>query len=257
MQEHYLKIASDEDRLVPETLIQWVKRENIIANSWQYNWYMTTDYTSTGKKGSDLSGNALWAVSSEGNWFLIDLTLRKLELEEQYRETFNMVEQCVNNTRGVEVGVEIDGQQNIHILSLKDRMSKRNTYFTIARQKGKKIGDEGIRSKLEGGDKHWRFRSMLPMFQNRKIWFSEELKTSTDMIELLDEIKYTTYSSINSKYDDGIDLISMIGAMEVIYPAKNIEDEYKKPVKKNSINGKIWGKKKEDDSEPGPKDSYV
>jgi len=257
MQELMLRISSDDDRLVPDGLIQWASRENIVANSWQYNWYMTTDYTSTGSKGSDFSGNALWAVNSTGNWFLIDLTLRKFELEEQYRETFNMVEQCANNTRGVEVGVEIDGQQNIHILALKDRMALRNTYFTIARQRGQKIGSEGIRSRLEGGNKHWRFRMMLPYFQNHKIWFSKELRDTPDMKELLEEIKFTTYTSINSKHDDGLDLISMLGAMEVIMPAKNIKDEYKPKVQKNKMQNKIWGSKSSDDSEPGPKDSYV
>ena len=260
MQEHYLRIASDEDRLIPDSLIQWYKVNNIVSNAWKYNWYMTTDYTVSGSRGSDFSGAALWAVGSEGDWFMVALVLRKMELEDQYNETFDMVEMVLGKVRWVEVGVEVDGQQPIHIYALKEKMTKRNTYFTIARQKGSKVGSEGIRSRLEGGDKHWRLKQILPMFQNHKIWFPEELKYTPDMKELLEEIKYTTYRSINAKHDDGIDTLSQIGMMEVIYPAKELkqEKEAHKPMKNNSINRMIWNKKHlEQDDISTAYDSYV
>jgi len=257
-QEFYLRISNDEDRMIPETLISYVSRQDIVRRSWEYNWYITTDYTTTGNNGSDLSCNMLWAVGPEGDFFLIDLILRKLELEEQYRETFNMVRQCSGNTRGVEVGVEVDGQQGVHILALKDRMPKSNIYFTMARQKGQKIGSEGIRSKLEGGNKHWRFRMMLPYFQNRKIHFAEELKGSADMNELLDEIKYATYSGFGSKNDDGADGISQLGMMEIMYPAKTIEEPRQQVgMVKSGINAKIWHKQNDDYEDGTAYDSYA
>ena len=257
-QELMLRISSNEDRLIQDNMIQWFNAENIIAKAWQYNWYMTTDYTSTGSKGSDLSGAALFAVGSNGDVFLMDLTLRKFELEDQYNETFNMVEMINDKVRWVEVGVETDDQQNIHIYSLKQKMVKRNTYFSMARQKNAKLGVEGIRSRLEGGNKHWRFRQMLPMFQNKKIWFSEQLKETEDMKELLEEIRYCTYDSINSKFDDGIDLLSMINAIDIKYPSKEYGSKENRPkVKKDSMHDKIWGKKNNEDIEAGPRDSYV
>lgn len=256
-QEYYLRISNDADRMVPESLLEWFDRDDIANNSWKYNWYITTDYTTTGSQGSDLSGAALWAVDWNGNFYLMDLTLRKMELEAQYRETFAMVSQTVGNTRGVEAGVETDGQQSLHIVALKDRMPKNNVYFTFARQKGQPMNSEGIRSRLEGGNKHWRFRLMLPMFQNRKIKFAKELKYSSDMNELLEEIKYCTYSGFNSKYDDGLDLLSMIGAMEVLFPAKNIEAPKKGVgMKKTRANAKVWGKQIDDDNESTAYDSY-
>jgi len=262
-QEYYLRISNDEDRMVPDSLLNWFSRERIVANSWAYNWYMTTDYTSTGNKGSDLSGNALWAVGPNGDHFLIDLTLRKMELEDQYNETFAMVRQTQENTRGAEVGIELDGQQNIHLLTLKDRMVTKNTYFTFAKQKGQKIGgvgNVGIRAKLEGGNKHWRFRAMLPMFQNGKIWFAEELRGSPDMNEMLEEIKYCTYQGFGSKYDDGIDLLSQLNMMAITYPAKDVGNEPRQRkqvgMKSNSMNAKIWGKKKDNDSDRTVYDSY-
>ena len=256
-QEYYLRISSDEDRLVPDRLIQWYSRQRIVENAWAYNWYVTTDYTSTGKKGSDISGGALWAVDSNSNHFLVDLILRKMELETQYRETFNFVKQCSGITRGIEVGVETDGQQGIHIYALKERMAKEAVFFTIARQKGQKLGSEGIRSKLEGGNKHWRFRMMLPYFQNKKIWFPDELKGSEDMNELLNEIKYTTYTGFGATHDDGNDILSQLIMMDINYPPPGLEAENKPRVIKNPMNAKIWGKKNEVEDESNIHDSYA
>ena len=72
---------------------------------------------------------------------------------------------------------------------------------------------------------------MLPLFQNRKIWFPEELRETPDMRELMDQIKYATYTSFGTKCDDGADLISQLGMMETITPLPDmysdddIEDE--------------------------------
>ena len=62
----------------------------------------------------------------------------------------------------------------------------------------------------------------LPLFQNRKIFFPEELRGLPEMNELMEEIRYTTYTKFNSKFDDGMDLISQLNIMEIIYPAKNM-----------------------------------
>jgi len=258
MQEYYLRIASEDDRLVPESLFQWFDADDIVANAWEYNWYITTDYTSTGTKGSDLSGAILWAVDHSMNWFLISITARKMELEEQYNETFNMVEMISDKIRWVEVAVETDGQQNIHIYAIKQKMSQRGTFFTFARQKGTKFGSEGIRSKLEGGNKHWRFRQMLPMFQNHKIWFAKQLRESVDMRELLEEIKYTTISGFGSRHDDLVDCVSQVNMIEATYPKKERKKEIKKVgMKPNGINSKIWGKKQNEDGEATAYDSYA
>gem|GEM_PF-5717704 len=255
-QEYYLRISNDQDRLIPESFIQWFSRNDIAEDTWRYNWYITTDYTTTGSKGSNLSGAFLWAVDWSGNFFLVDMTLRKMELETQYNETFVLAGQTAGITRGVEVGIEIDGQQSLHIMALKERMIKRNAYFTIARQKGSAIGSEGIRSKLEGGSKHWRFRMTLPMWQNKKIFFANELYGTPDMNELLEEIKYCSYSSFNSTYDDGLDCISQIAMIDILYPARALDEPVKKVGMNHSrLNEKIWGKKREEISTAY--DSYV
>jgi len=253
MQEFYLKISSEDDRLVPDSYIQWFDRNIILENSWNYNWYLTTDYTTTGHQGSDFSSQGLWAVSSNDDRFLIDLSIRKMEVEDQYRETFSLVRSVYDQVRGVEVGVEIDGQQILHLYALQERMQKYNLYFSFARQKGTSAGSLGIRSKLEGGNKYWRFRTMLPYFQNRKIWFPQQLKNTPDMNELLEEIEYTTHYGINSTHDDGLDMISQLGMIDIMLPTKGEDYTPKKHIgRKNSdINVRLWGfnKQNKDDGE--------
>ncbi len=224
MQELMLRISSEEDKMIPDKLIetQWYKRVDILKNIQAYNLYMTTDFTTTGRKGSDLSGIAVWAVNHNQDCFMLDLCLRKQEMIQQYDEVFRFVDLYTPENKTFEVGVETDGQQKAHILALKDRMRQRSNYFTIARQKGSEPGSEGIQSRLEGGSKHWRMRMALPLFQNRKIFFPEELRGLPEMNELMEEIRYTTYTKFNSKYDDGMDLISQLNIMEIIYPAKNM-----------------------------------
>ena len=224
MQELMLRISSEEDKMIPDKLLetQWYKRVDILKNIQAYNLYMTTDFTTTGSKGSDLSGIAVWAVNHNQDCFMLDLCLRKQEMIQQYDEVFRFVDLYTPENKTFEVGVETDGQQKAHILALKDRMRQRSNYFTIARQKGSEPGSEGIQSRLEGGNKHWRMRMALPLFQNRKIFFPEELRGLPEMNELMEEIRYTTYTKFNSKWDDGMDLISQLNIMEIIYPAKNM-----------------------------------
>ena len=111
MQEYYLRISNDEDRMISDKMINWYSRAKLMGKLDQYNLYMTTDFTTTGNSGSDLSGTALWALGSNNDWFLLDLSLRKKELTEQYDDVFVMVNTWSRyNYRGITVGVEVDGK---------------------------------------------------------------------------------------------------------------------------------------------------
>jgi hypothetical protein len=215
-QELMLRISSEADRLIPDSYINWFKRSDIIHNGADYNWYISTDFTTDGKKGNDFSGMAVWAVNSNHDLMLVDLSLKKLDLPEQYRELFRMVNRYKRFTWNIEVGIETDGQQKIHIYAIKQMMAKNNEYFTIGRQKGST--NEGISS--GGVKKFTRFKgSAVPLFQNGKIWFAEDIKATADMQELLSELQYTTYQGFGSGHDDGCDLITQIGLMETYAPS--------------------------------------
>ena len=262
-QEYYLRISSDEDRMIQESMIRKFSRDDVMKNSWSYNWYITTDLTSTGHSDSNLAAVFLWAVNSNSEHFLIDMRLRHMGTEEQHDTIFDMVRNLDGKTRGVEVAVETDGNQDTNISLLIEKMPKKNLFFSFAKQRGTDAGAKpGIRSRLEGGSKHWRFRMMLPYFQNGKIWFARELYSTEDMKELLEELRFTTYSAFGSKYDDGNDGISQLAMMNIIYPAPG---EFYSPAlkekqsKRDNINSLIWGKKQRisEDNSDSVYDSYV
>jgi hypothetical protein len=215
MKELMLRISNEEDRMIKEEWIEWFDRGNVIQNAHKYNWYFTSDYTTTGGEDSDFSGAAIWAVNSAGDYMLVDLVLAKMDLAFQYEETFRLINTYKRKVGYLPAGIEIDGQQKVHIFALKQMMQQRGEYFTIAMQKG--FNHLGIKS---GGIKKIdRLRPMVPMFQHHKIWFANELKGTPQMDELLDELKYLTHTSANSKHDDGLDLISQMNSMPIIIPA--------------------------------------
>jgi len=216
-QERMLRIASEEDRMIRDDMIEWFKRKDMIKGIGSYNIYITTDFTTTSEAKSDFSALGVWAINSNRDYFLVDLCVKRQGIAEQYNELFRMVNFWSSHGKAVEVGIEVDGQQKAHIFALKEMMVKRSEWFTFARQKGAKIGSEGILSRSTGGNKHERFRMMLPQFQNHKIHFPLELKDTPDMREALRQMKYTTYSGFGG-HDDFMDIVSQLGMIELIYP---------------------------------------
>lgn len=221
MQELMLRITSEEDRLIKDSYINWAKRRDIINNAHSYNWYITTDFTVSGGKGSDYSGMAVWAISNNDDRILVDLVLKKMELSEQYDNLFLLVNKYTRQGQYLEVGVEIDGQQKTHIYSLEQLMMKTGEYFTLARQKGE--NSVGIRVKKMRGAKHDRFKLTVPLFQQGKIWICEELKGTPDLEKLLEELRFVTVDGFGSTHDDGCDLISMLMLMDIRVPSKSRE----------------------------------
>lgn len=220
-QELMLRIASEEDKLIKEDQIQWYSREAMVKHLDGYNIYMTTDFTASNNiKDGDFSGIAIWAVSSNNDWFLLDLVLRRMGIEEQYEPLFRMIQHYSSKYgKQVTVGVETDGQQQHVLVALRKLMIERNIFFTFARQIGEKYGKEGINRKTAKGAKHEQFMRFHPLMQNHKVFLPEEMKESPDMKELLDELDYITWTAITSKHDDGLDLMSMIPNIDVILPS--------------------------------------
>jgi phage terminase large subunit-like protein len=221
MQEMMLRITSEEDRLIKDSYLNWAKRRDILKNAQAYNWYITTDYTTSGKKGNDFSGAAVWAVSNNDDRILVDIVLKKMDMEEQYQTTFDLVNKYTRHGQYMEVGVEVDGQQKAHIYSLQKKMMTEGEYFTLACEKGK--SEPGITSRKGKTSKHDRFKLAVPLFQTGKIWICEELKGTPDLEELLEELRFVTIEGFGSKHDDGCDLISMMVNMDIRKPGKDRE----------------------------------
>ena len=217
-QERMLRISSDEDRMISEDMIEWYSRKELLKRIHAYNIYITTDFTTTSEAKSDFSAMATWAINSNKDYYLVDLCVRRHGIGEQYEELFRMVNFWSSQGKNVEVGVEIDGQQKAHLFALKEMMLKKSEWFSFARQKGSKYGSEGILSRATGGNKHARFRMMLPQFQNHKIHFPYELQDTPDMKEALNQLKYTTWEAFGG-HDDFPDVVSQLGMIELVYPS--------------------------------------
>lgn len=221
MQELMLRVTSEEDRMIKDDMVQWYSRSNIEKFLGAYNLYMTTDLTSSSEGTGDYSAVYLWAVGSNQDWFMLDMSLKKQGIMDQYNEIIKMVQKWAIG-RYLEVGIEVDGQQRLNIYALKELMSKRNVYFNFARQKGAPYGKEGISSRAAGGTKFDRFRVVYPLFQGHKIYFPTELKETPDMKELLNEMKYVSFTGFKSRHDDGLDGLSQLVMLDVTYPTEVI-----------------------------------
>lgn len=221
MQERMLRITSEEERMVPEYLIKWYEnRGTILANIDNFNLIITTDFTASNSLESDYSGIALWAISSNDEKFLLDLWLQKCTINDQFEALFKMVSKWSKWSKGkhIEVGVEIDGQQQNNIFILDKMKIEKNIWFSYARQRGKSAGQVGIRSRRAAGSKLDRFRAILPEFETGKIHFPKELEDSAAMEEMMDEIRKLSHSGVGSVHDDGLDLISQLGMIDYYVP---------------------------------------
>ena len=221
MQERMLRLTSGADRLVPDECFQYCDMQDIEKNIANYNIYITTDYTTTSGEKSDFSGRATWAVNNNQDWFLLDVSLRKLGIQAQYRDTLQSAAKYKNLGRSVYIGVEIDGNQQAHLDGLQVMMRSNGDYYSFARQKNAPEGRIGILSRAGStGGKHERFRIAVPRFLNKKIWLPEHLKNSPDLKEMVLQIKGATHTAF-SRSDDGPDLVSQLDMIDVRYPTAN------------------------------------
>ncbi len=216
MQEHYLRIASESDKLVPESIIQWYERKMLVEVLDNYSIYITTDFTTTSDSTSDFCSILVWAISSNDDFYLLDAVVQKLDITTQYSTLFRMVVVWgVNRGKYINVGVEVDGQQKAHLFALKQLMIKKGVYFSFAKQRGASSSREGILS-ASSGNKFERFQYFLPNFTNHKVFFPHELKNTPDMQEALKELSLVTYKGFTSKHDDFLDALSQLAFIEYL-----------------------------------------
>jgi phage terminase large subunit-like protein len=242
-QELMLRISSEEDRLITDEMLDnmWFSKKSMPSHMDGYNLVVTTDFTASNELRGDFSGVAVWAVNSNRDWFLVDLVLKRMTIDEQDDRLLQLVQMWTHKTgKHLSVGIEVDGQQRLNVHKLKEKQIAKNVWFTFANQIGDKPDGIGISRKRAGGDKHAQFMRVHSWFQAGKVYFAEELKGSPDMQEMLNELKYINYSNIASKNDDALDLISMATLLNVTYPS--VEDGMKTPSEQAWVtpDGDIW-----------------
>ncbi len=244
LQERCLRLTSNTDRLIPEDCLQFCDMELIDKNLHAYNIYITTDFTTTSGEKSDFSGRAVWAVSNNEDFFMLNLVLRKMGFDEQYNGCIDDAAKYKRRGKHVEIGVETDGIQAAHVHALEQIMLKRGDWYTFARAKNDPNSKrKGILSRGTGVDKHERFRIASNIILAKKMWLPNHLKDTPDMIEFLAQIRGTTHEKF-TRADDGPDLITMaMVSMDIVFPTSenSVDIEAIDKIERDKYELDYWG----------------
>lgn len=222
MQEFYIRVTAEDDRLIPESDIVFKDLSYIWNHAKYFNWYITTDLTTSANSGSNYSGQFLMAVDWEMNHYYMQINLDKVEIKEQYEIIRKM---CLKVKRHggawTETAIEVDGQQILHLIAIESYFDKKKSNLLfLAKQKerqGKEVNWSGIKSK-GSGDKLWRLKLYSNKFYDGEVFFDESLKFTAPMQLLLRELKMTTHDAIKSSSDDGLDTLSQAYLVDIDYP---------------------------------------
>ena len=210
-QELMLRIMSDEDRLVAPQDIRWYSRQQLLANKSRFNFYITTDWSTSEKKGADFTVISVWALSNNGDWFWVDGIRERQTMEKSVDELFRLVAQY----RPMNVGVEVTGQQGGFVPWLQREMLQRNVWFTFATHGNAQ--NPGVRPET---DKIGRFSLVVPLFKQGKIYYPEELRTHSTVAAHVEEITLATPLGFKSKNDDCADTVSMLECLGAWRPSE-------------------------------------
>lgn len=212
-QELMLRIMSEEDRLISDSELGWYSRNTLLQNKSQFNFYITTDFTTSEKQKADLSVILVWALSAKNMWYLVDGVAERQTID----KSFNMLFKFVQMYQPYEVGIEVSGQQQANINFLRNEMITRNIFFRFASDK--KTNEPGIRPIT---NKLTRFNSMVPVIKAGRLCLPVEWKEHPLILETLDELQLASKSGLKSRYDDVIDGISMLGSLNPVAPSQNV-----------------------------------
>lgn len=215
-QELMLRIMSDEDRLILDSDILWYKRDSVINNKGNFNFYITTDFATSERTSSDYSVISVWAYSSNGDWFWVDGVCARQLMDKNVDDLFRLAQMY----RPQQVGIEVTGQQSGFVTWIMNEMINRNSYFNIASEGNN--NKPGIRPNT---NKMQRFNVVLPWFKTQKMRFPEEYKQHPAILEGMEELRLASQAGFKSKHDDFIDTISMLASLKTWKPSQDLPTE--------------------------------
>ncbi len=229
-QEFMLEITDLTTLLVHEDDIKWFDMSVFMQNKRRYNIYISTDFATSTKKSADFSTIGVWAVSSNGDWLLVDGQCMRQAMPDTINDLFGYVHKWRKNNL-MSVGIESSGQQGGFISIIESLMMKKNMWFDLARKRGSR--EVGIRPNR---DKVHRFTTgVLPKFKQGKVWFPkpDALSPTADMrlLGLLEEMtaelsKFTMAGGVKAlKHDDCVDLLNQLSEMDIYEPSDDRDEE--------------------------------
>lgn len=243
-QEYMLQITDLSTLLVEEEDIKWFDKDLLLKHKSRYNFYIVTDFATSTNKKADFSTIGVIAISSNGDWLLVDGQCIRQSMQENLDDLFKYVSEW----RPVSVGIETNGQQGGFISILEEMMMSRNVWFQLGRRKGSK--EAGIRAHA---DKLRRFvTGVQPMFKQGKVWLPKVSGTRGDSAKLkvlVDEMtselsKLTSAGGVKAlPHDDAIDLLNQLSEMDTYNPS---EDTIALDIA-TARNNHFWGDEEDDD----------
>ena len=211
LQELMLRITNDEDRLVQGSDIRWYNRQQLLERKSNFNFYFTTDYTTSEKEGADFAVTAVWALNNNGDWFFVDGSRERQTLDKSLNDLFGFVP----TYRPMLVGIEVTGQQGGFIPYIQSEMLTRNIFFSFATHGNAQ--NPGVRP---AQNKWQRFNLVVPLFKTGKIYFPEEARNTRIVTAFVEEITSVTPFDIKSKTDDCLDNVSMLPLLGAWRPSE-------------------------------------
>lgn len=213
-QELMLRIMSDDDRLILDSEILWYGRSTLLQHKNWFNFYITTDFATSGKQSADFSVIFVWALNHKGFWFLVDGICRRQTMDKNVEDLFRLAQLYMPQS----VGIEISGQQGGFIPWIQAQMLERNIYFNIASDK---IGNQlGIRPNT---NKMVRFNIVVPWFKTHLMYFPTELQETPMIQECLSQLRLVSQAGFKSKHDDCLDCISQLGSLTTWRPSEAVQ----------------------------------
>lgn len=251
-QEYMLEITDLSTLLVEEDDIKWFDMTTFAENKGAYNYYISTDFATSQKKSADYSTIGVWAISSDGDWLLVDGQCKRQTMQQNIDDLFHYV----TRWRPISVGIESSGQQGGFLSILEDIMMRRNTWFQFAKKAGSK--DPGIRPLH---DKVHRFvTGVQPKFKQGKIRFPrvetlgpQGYKLKELVEEMLNELgKFTMAGGVKAlKHDDAIDLLNQLSEMEIYTPEPGMNTSYERIDGYADEYGDIWWNERDEEDYTG------
>lgn len=212
-QELMLRLTSEAERLIQDADIRWYDHVQLMHpnNRHNFNYYITTDFATSGKQTADYSVISVWAYNAQGDWFWVDGICERQTIDKSFNDLFRLVQEYKPQA----VGVEVSGQQQAYIKLLQAEMMTRNIWFNFA--SSEKSGEPGIRPIV---DKLSRLNLVVPWFKAGKMYFPSQMKESRILGICMGQIALATKTGLKGK-DDFLDTISQLGYLTPWKPSES------------------------------------
>lgn len=245
-QEYMLEITDLSTLLVEEDDIKWYDPALVVKNKSAYNFYISTDFATSTKKSADFSSIAVWAISYNNDWLLVDGQCKRQSMQDNIEDLFMYVKKW----KPISVGIESSGQQGGFLSIVEEMKLQRNVWFQFAKKPGSK--EPGIRPVK---DKVHRFvTGVQPKFKQGKVWLPKpELCKNSNyrLFEAVEELvaelsRFTMAGGVSAlKHDDMLDTLNQLSEMEIFPPSDDSVMEHSVATE----DGLVWTGVWDDDNE--------